>query len=170
MRNRNDNRISMRWLGVSLVLALVVTACGDLAAVRQGVVLDRVEEIQDPLGFERIGDIELIDEDTGIRAHQGGYRLTWRADGLSSEEVVEVVVPFLRREDYWVEPFDGTTCSGESVRLFFIHEPSFLGSARVTFDQADLVVQLTAGWDSRGRGFQAEPFGETPLCEVGEDG
>lgn len=162
--------MTRRYLVGSLFLALLVVACGDLAAVSQGRTLDRLEQIQDLPGFERIGDIELIDEETGTETHEGGYRLTWRADDLSSEQVVDVFVPVLRQQNYWVEPRDGTACSAERVRLFFIHEPNFIGSARLTFDQADQVVQLTAGWDSRGRGFQAEPFGETPPCEGGAAG
>ena len=164
------NRMTRRYLVASLFLALLVVACGDLAAVSQGRTLDRLEQIQDPAGFERIGDIELIDEETGIRVHQGGYRLTWQADDASPQQIVDVFVPLLREVDYGVEPWEGTVCSSDSVRLFFIHEPNLVGSARLTFDESDRVVQLTAGWDARTRAPDADPLGETPSCEGGDQG
>ncbi len=133
-----------------LVLAFVVAACGDLASGRQARTSDLIEaELLDPPAYDRTS-VELVDEETGILKHQGGYEVRWSTLGQPPPwQVADDFVPLLRAAGYEVEPDEEYRCDEGALRMFLVHEGhGFIGSARLTYIPGDDVV-LQAGWDNR---------------------
>ena len=155
--------LQRKFLAALSIVVMALTACGDLGAINQAATLRQLEALEGPPRFERLG-IELVDEDTGLQLHRGGYVVNWQARGETPQEVMDAFVPVLRDVGYLTEPFDGTICTDDRLRLFLVFEPNFLGSARLFYDEADNVVQLLAGWDPRGDSFTNPVLDVLPNC------
>jgi len=153
---------TMRCSAAAFVLW--VASCGNVANINQATVLDRVETIGDPSGFERVGDIELVDKEAGVRRYEGGYLLTWRADGAAPGDVLDALMPVLNQVGYVPEPIAETMCTSEALSVFLLHEPTWLGSARLSFDTEEGVIRFLASWDSRSQGLETGPLGDLPSC------
>ena len=147
-----------------VVTLLLAVSCGSVANVNQGAVLDRMEALGDPPGFARIGDVEVINEDDGIFRYEGGYQLTWRTNGESPSVALDSVLPTLLGAGYVVEPVEETSCTQDAFTVFLLHEPTWLGSARLTYSVEEEAVSVLASWDSREPGFEAQPLGQLPFC------
>ena len=147
------------------IVAVFLSACGNIGVINQAATLRQLEALEDPPSFERLG-IELEDEDTGTQLHAGGYVVSWQANEESPQEVIDAFVPLLRESGYLTEPFEGTTCTDEQLRLFLIFEPNFIGSARLFYDKSENTVRLLAGWDPRGDSFTNPVLDVLPECRT----
>ena len=137
------------WIGAAL-FAVAASACGNGTIIR--INMDeteaQIEELRDPVGFERTG-VELVDEETGILLHQGGFVVSWAASGESPELVLESFLPVLGQVGFVPENDPGQLCNARSLRLFMVDTNDSRGSMRLFYDVDEGVVRLLAGWDSR---------------------
>lgn len=135
-----------------LIAALEISACGQgtITRINMDETEAQIEELRDPVGFERTG-IELVDEETGNLPHQGGFVVSWEANGETPESVLESFLPVLSEVGVLPENDIGQLCSDVSLRLFMVDSTDNRGSMRLFYDVDNRVVRLLAGWDTRSR-------------------
>ncbi len=102
----------------------------------------------DPVGFSRLG-VELVDEETGGLLHQGGFVVSWQANGESPEAVLDAFVPVLADVGNQAEVDSDQRCDDSSLRLFMVDSIDLQGSMRLFYDVDEGIVRLLAGWDLR---------------------
>lgn len=149
-RSKRDFLSSQLRLVVAFAVSVIaLSGCGDLASGRQADIARIVEDdLNDPAGYERVG-LDLVDPDSGIRKHEGGYVVAWEAVDVPPALVLQDFAQVLRAAGYEIEPDEDTTCTEQSLRLFLVNEGyGMVGSARLEYDIGSSVI-LRAGWDNR---------------------
>ena len=118
--------------------------------------------MSDPAGFERIG-IDLLNDGEFAPRYEGGYEVTWVANGESPESVMESFLPVLGDVGYVTLEIDETSCTADELRLFLIFEVNFSSSSSLTYDMGSDVVRFRSNWDRSSR-LSDDVLGEVPVC------
>lgn len=154
-----------KLIPVSALLVWLLVSCGwtdSPGNVSQGNTINRLEAMSDPAGFERIG-IDLLNDGEFAPRYEGGYEVTWVANGESPESVMESFLPVLGDVGYVTLEIDETSCTADELRLFLIFEVNFSSSSSLTYDIGSDVVRFRSNWDRSSR-LSDDVLGEVPVC------
>ena len=153
------------WIAILLCGSVVLASCGadTIARSRMAEIRERIEAMEDPEGFDRLG-IEVVDPDSGILRHEGGFVVSWQPVAeVTADSLIESFVPVLRQAGYGVEVDEEQMCATNSLNLFLVQSDVPYGSARLQLVQGEATVRLLAGWDIRDR-FLVDWIEDGPTC------
>ena len=153
------------WIAIFLCGSVVLASCGagTIARSRMAEIRERIEAMEDPAGFDRLG-IEVVDPDSGILRHEGGFVVSWQpAAEVTPDSLIDAFVPALRQVGYGVEVDEEQKCTANSLNLFLVQSDVPYGSARLQLVEGETTVRLLAGWDMQDR-FLVDFIEDGPTC------